>query len=436
MLKVKGGVTTPRGFKAAGAHVGLKRKRKDLAILMSDVPATAAAVFTTNVAKGAPVIWSQQVVGSGKPVKGIVINSGHANSCTGQEGYVHCTQMAETTAKYLSCQPEEIVVASTGYIGVPLPIDKIVAGIPQVAGLLDSDSSAGTFAAEAIKTTDSFTKEVAFTLKIKDKIVHIGGMAKGSGMVHPNMATMLAFITTDVNISAKALSAAMKRSVSTTYNMISIDGDTSTNDMAIVLANGLAGNEIIDDINDDEFEAFARALHIINEYLAKSIAKDGEGATKFLEVSIVGTETDEDAQKLAKSVVSSSLVKTALFGQDANWGRIIAALGSCGVQFDPSKLTIEFQSDGGQITLMQSGHPQTIETTAAAKVLSEKDICIFIDLMAGPSSARAWGCDLSYDYVRINGAYQNCLSNGVKPREPERSYKNEFAFNHALTAQS
>lgn len=408
MKKVAGGVTIPKGFKAAGEHVGLKRKRKDLAILMSEVPATVAGVFTTNVVKGAPVIWSHKVASACTPIKAVVINSGHANSCTGPEGYVHCVQMAEATAKALGCEPEHVAVASTGYIGVPLPIEKIEAGIPVVAAMLDNSEAMGTAAAEAIRTTDVFTKEIAFELEIGGKTVMIGGMAKGSGMVHPNMATMLAFVTTDLNISQELLSKAMKESVTTTYNMISVDGDTSTNDMALVFANGLAGNEMIVSEADAGYEIFRKALHTVNEHLAKLVARDGEGATKFVEVSIVGSESREDAQKLAKCVVSSSLVKTAMFGEDANWGRIIAALGRGGVDFDPAKLSIWFESDGGQLPLMAGGQPMIVDPTAAQKVLGEKDIRIGIDLKSGGlSEATAWGCDLSYDYVRINGAYRS-----------------------------
>lgn len=406
MLKVNGGVTVPKGFKAAGEHVGLKRKRKDLAILISAVPATVAGVFTTNVVKGAPVIWSHKVVTSAAPIKAVVVNSGQANSCTGPQGYDHCVQMAEATAQALGCAAEEVAVASTGYIGVPIPIDKIVAGIPLVAAKLDTTEECGTAAAEAIRTTDLFTKQIAFQLDIHGTKVMIGGMAKGSGMVHPNMATMLAFVTSDINISQALLAQAMQDSVSTTYNMISVDGDTSTNDMALVFANGLAGNELIDSADDEGYIIFKNALHAVNEYLAKQVARDGEGATKFVEVSIVGSESREDAQKLAKSVVSSSLVKTAMFGEDANWGRIIAALGRGGVDFDPGKLSIWFESDAGQLLLMNDGKPLCVDSTVAQKVLGEKDIRIGIDLMSGGSEARAWGCDLSYDYVRINGAYR------------------------------
>ncbi len=406
MKIVSGGVTAPKGFRAAGAHVGLKRKRKDLAILLSDVAATVAGVFTTNVVKGAPVIWTQKVTSSDSSIRAVVVNSGHANSCTGPQGYEHCVQMAESAATALGVSTEEVAIASTGYIGVPIPIDKIVAGLPVVASLLDSSLSAGTSAAEAIRTTDQFTKEIAIQLELNGKIVTIGGMAKGSGMVHPNMATMLAFITSDINISKELLLAALKESVATTYNMISVDGDTSTNDMAIAMCNGLAGNKPIVDRDDENYRLFVQALHSINENLAKAVARDGEGATKFVEVSIVGGESAEDAQKLAKSVVSSSLVKTAMFGQDANWGRVMAALGMGGVLFDPARLSIGFESDAGVLALMECGTPLSVDSHAAQKVLSEKDIRINIDLMAGASAARAWGCDLSYDYVRINGAYR------------------------------
>ncbi|MBX9669956.1 MAG: bifunctional glutamate N-acetyltransferase/amino-acid acetyltransferase ArgJ [Candidatus Obscuribacterales bacterium] len=406
MKIVSGGVTAPKGFKAAGAHVGLKRKRKDLAILLSDVDATVAGVFTTNVVKGAPVIWTQKVTSNDSPIRAVVVNSGHANSCTGPQGYQHCVQMAESAAKAIGIAPEEVAIASTGFIGVPIPIDKIVAGLPVVASMLNSSLSAGTSAAEAIRTTDQFTKETAIQLELNGKVVTIGGMAKGSGMVHPNMATMLAFITSDINISKELLLAALKESVATTYNMISVDGDTSTNDMAIAMCNGLAGNTSIVDRDDESYQLFVQALHSINENLAKAVARDGEGATKFVEVSIVGGECAEDAQKLAKSVVSSSLVKTALFGQDANWGRVMAALGKGGVLFDPARLSIGFESEAGVLALMECGTPLSVDSHAARKVLSEKDIRINIDLMAGASAARAWGCDLSYDYVRINGAYR------------------------------
>ncbi len=406
MKIVSGGVTVPKGFRAAGAHVGLKRKRKDLAILLSDVGATVAGVFTTNVVKGAPVVWTQKVISNGSPIRAVVVNSGHANSCTGPQGYEHCVQMAEAAATALGVSPEDVAVASTGYIGIQIPIDKIVAGMPVVASLLDSSLNAGTQAAEAIRTTDQFTKEIAVQFELDDKIVNVGGMAKGSGMVHPNMATMLAFVTSDIDISKDLLAAALKESVATTYNMISVDGDTSTNDMALALCNGLAGNKPILGKDAEGYKLFVQALHTVNEHLAKAVARDGEGATKFVEVSIVGGECAEDAQKLAKSVISSSLVKTALFGQDANWGRIMAALGTGGVLFDPARLSIGFESEAGELALMKCGTPLLFDSQAAQKVLSEKDIRINIDLMAGESAARAWGCDLTYDYVRINGAYR------------------------------
>ncbi len=405
MLKISGGVTVPQGFCAAGAHVGLKRKRKDLAILMATVPCAVAAVFTTNVVKGAPVIWSQKALDSNKLARAIVVNSGHANSCTGDEGIKHTEQMAAATAEAIGCDPEQVIVASTGWIGVPLPIDIVLAGIPVVYGQLDSSTEGGTACAEAIKTTDSFTKEIAFQITVGGKAVKIGAMAKGSGMVHPNMATMLSFITTDVNIDQSLLQAALKESVPSTYNMISVDGDTSTNDMCVVMASGLAGNAMLVDETDPDYIVFKDALHRVNELMAKSIARDGEGATKFLEVSVLGSENQEDARKLAKTVVSSSLVKTALFGQDANWGRIIAALGRGGVQFDPTKLSIRFESSAGQIALMNSGIPMPFEPFEAKRVLSETDIRICIDLMAGVSEACAWGCDLSMEYVRLNGSY-------------------------------
>lgn len=406
MIKIAGGVTAPHGYSAIGAHVGLKRKRKDLALIVSDVPATVTAVFTTNTVKAAPVLWNQDVVNGSNQVKAIVVNSGQANSCTGKVGFEHCQIMARTTADVLDCQPQQVMVASTGLIGVPIPIEKATAGIKLLAGQLGRDADAATLAAEAIMTTDSFSKEIAVQINVLGIPIKIGGMAKGSGMVHPNMATMLAFLTTDALITPALLQKAMRDSTCTTYNMISVDGDTSTNDMAIMLANGLAGNALIDDPNSDEYKIFCQAVHSVNTFLAKAIARDGEGATKFLEVSIQGTQTLEDAQKLARSVVSSSLVKTALFGQDANWGRIIAALGRGGVMFDPQGICIQFASDAGEVSLMQQGKPLHFDADKASKILSEKNIRISIDLSEGESAATAWGCDLSYDYVRINGSYR------------------------------
>jgi glutamate N-acetyltransferase/amino-acid N-acetyltransferase len=401
-----GGVTSPIGFKAAGAHVGLKRKRKDLAIVLSESPANFAAALTTNVVKAAPILWNQQIVAAGKQIKAVVINSGNANSCTGPTGTLHTEMMAAKTADCLGVKPTEVLVASTGVIGVPLPIEKVEAGIAIVAPQVAASAESGYSAAEAIMTTDSFVKQCALQVKIGATVITIGGMAKGSGMVHPNMATMLSFITTDAAISQELLHKALIKSVSVSYNMISVDGDTSTNDMVAILANGMAGNAMIADADSADYHAFCQALDEVNTFLAKCIASDGEGATKVLTVTVKGSKNIEDAQKLSKSVVSSNLVKTAFFGEDANWGRILAALGYGGVIFDPSKVSIDFVSASGAITLLKSGQPCQFCELTASRILKQKEIEVLIDLDDGSSTATAWGCDLSYDYVRINGAYR------------------------------
>ncbi len=409
MIKVNGGITAPQGFQAAGAHIGLKKQKqkKDLALIASNVPAHFAAVFTTNVVKAAPIIWCEQVAQKQAPIRGIVVNSGNANACTGAAGMQHTEIMAKTFANCLGVKSEEILVSSTGVIGLPLPIDLITEGIKTTSKLLSSENGAGEAAAQAIMTTDTFMKEFAFSTPISGKTVTIGGIAKGSGMIHPNMATMLAFITTDVNISPALLKECLQKSNQQTYNMISVDGDTSTNDMVAIMSNGLAGNEIINE-HGDNYNKFFAALNEVNLELAKAIVHDGEGATKFLEVTVHGTKTVEEAQKLSKAVISSSLVKTAFFGQDANWGRILAAMGYAGVPFDPDGVSIEFLSEAGKISLINRGEPEVIDEAKALKILKEKNIKILIEMNnGGQSSATAWGCDLSYEYVRINGSYRS-----------------------------
>jgi len=399
------GITAPMGFLAAGAHVGLKKQKKDLALILSEVPATAAAVFTTNVVKAAPLIWNHDVLAKNPIVRGIVINSGNANACTGEKGLVDAKIMAESFATAFDVQPCEVLVASTGVIGVPLPIEKIVAGIETVSKTASKTEASAHDAAEAIMTTDSIAKEFALQVEIAGKTVTFGGMAKGSGMVHPNMATMLGFITTDAHIAPALLKQALQESTKRTYNMISVDGDSSTNDMVAILANGLAGNRLIDKPGPD-YDIFVGALETVNVFLAKSIAKDGEGATKLLSVTVQGSRTVEEAQKLAKSVVSSSLVKAAFFGHDANWGRVICALGYSGVDFDHMKVSIEFISAAGSITLMKNGEPIKFDEGDALKILAEKEITVLVTMSEGKCTATAWGCDLTYDYVRINAAYR------------------------------
>ncbi len=405
MKIVAGGVTHPEGFQAIGDHIGIKRKRKDLALLYSEISATVATVLTTNVIKAAPILWNQKVVEVNKSIKAIVINSGIANACTGDTGMKNAELMVKKTASCLGVEEKEVLVASTGIIGKQLPIEIISNGIEKIKPMLSNSVDAAHKAAEAIMTTDTFVKEIAVEVEIGGKTVKIGGMAKGSGMIHPNMATMLAFITTDLNISERLLEKALKESVEDSYNMISVDGDTSTNDMVAVLANGAVGNVQICEENK-EYERFKEVFHYVNTYLAKQIVKDGEGATKILEVQVKGTATKEDAKKLAKSIIRSNLVKTALFGEDANWGRFIAALGYAGVDFDPAKISMGISSSVGTVLLMEKGNPIEFDEDRAKQILEEKELVITIHLEEGDQEATAWGCDLSYEYVRINGEYR------------------------------
>jgi glutamate N-acetyltransferase/amino-acid N-acetyltransferase len=405
MIIQTGGVTSPKGYLATGAHIGIKKRRTDLALIWSEVPANVAATFTTNVVKAAPIVWNQLVVKEGKPIRGVVINSGNANACTGEAGFVHAKNMAETFAQCRGVTATEVLVSSTGLIGVPLPMDRIKSGIESTHAQLSDQPSAGTAAATAIITTDSCIKEIAVKVEIAGKTVTIGGMAKGSGMIHPNMATMLAFITTDANIHPQLLKESLQRSISQSYNMISVDGDTSTNDMVVLLANGLADNEPILS-PDQNYQTFLDALNQVNVYLAKSIVGDGEGATKFIEVTVGGARTLEDAQKLARSIVSSNLVKTALFGNDPNWGWIFAAMGYSGVPFDPNKVSIEFLSKAGTVSLTQLGEAIDFDRNFAKEILKEREIGILVQINEGEAIATAWGCDLSYEYVRINGSLQ------------------------------
>jgi len=327
--------------------------------------------------KAAPIIWNQQVVANNEFVRGIVVNSGNANSCTGEQGLVNAEIMAKTYAECVGVDADEILVSSTGVIGVQMPMDLIQKGIVSTAKMLDTSADAGLAAAEGIMTTDKFVKQTSMLFMVDGKMVRIGAMAKGSGMIHPNMATMLSFITTDLNISSELLNKALKESADETYNMISVDGDTSTNDMVVILANGKAGNEIIDS-EGANYQAFCKALKEVNTTLAKSIVQDGEGATKFLEVQVKNAGTVADARKLARSVVSSSLVKAAFFGQDANWGRIICALGYSGVPFEPKNVSIAFSSAQGHLDLMNEGKPSCINEILAKKVLSERHITVHI----------------------------------------------------------
>ena len=406
MIEIKGSVTAPIGFQATGGAAGIKNGIPDMAFLASDVPACAAAAFTTNVVKAASVTRNMEVMALKGAIKGIVINSGNANACTGAEGALANQEMANEYAKFLKVPSEQILTASTGVIGAPFPIETVKKGIQTIAPKLGYSLADGTLAAEGIMTTDTRKKEVAVSFELGGKTITIGGIAKGSGMIHPNMATMLAFVTTDCAISREMLDKALKACIETTYNMVSVDGDTSTNDTVVVLANGCAKNVEITTENED-YKIFANALYMVNEKLAKMLVKDGEGATKFIAVTVTGAEDDRNAKIIAKSVITSSLVKTAMFGADANWGRVLCAMGYSGVSFDPEKVDIVFESTGGSILLMNQGTPIVFDEDIAANILKEDEITVYIKLQEGNGKATAWGCDLTYEYVKINGDYRS-----------------------------
>ncbi|QSX08292.1 bifunctional ornithine acetyltransferase/N-acetylglutamate synthase [Alkalibacter rhizosphaerae] len=406
MHTIEGSINTPKGFKAGGKHIGIKRKRKDLSIVLSEKPAVFAAMFTTNKVKAASVLWNMDIERKAGPIRAIVINSGNANACTGKQGMEDTKVMAQKTAAMLGCEPEEVFVASTGVIGVPLPMDVLVPGIESLAPEISGELQAGLNAAEGIMTTDTTMKILSLETEIGGKTVTLSGMAKGSGMIHPNMATMLSFITTDVAIDQELLRRALRKIGKDTYNMISVDGDTSTNDMVMVMANGSAENTIIDQ-EDNDYHKFYKALHHLNEHLAKEIVKDGEGASKFLEVTVDGAKTSEDARILVKSILTSNLVKTAMFGEDANWGRILCAMGYSGADFDPDKTSLEFSAAGQRILLMKEGLPISFDEDFAYELLQNRDISILIQLEDGNAKATGWGCDLSYEYVKINGEYRS-----------------------------
>ena len=404
---IKGGVTAAKGFEAASTAAGIKYKdRTDMALIYSQAPCVAAGTFTKNVVKAAPVKWDQQVVGSGAKVQAVVVNSGIANACTGAEGFGYCKDTAVAAAKALDIPEDGVLIGSTGVIGKQMPIDKLTAGIDVLAGKKNDTLENGKEAAKAIMTTDTCEKELAVVIEVGGKQVTIGGMAKGSGMIHPNMCTMLAFVTTDAVIAKETLQKALSGDVDDTYNMISVDGDTSTNDTVILLANGMAGNpEIV--YGSPEYEEFALALHAINEYLAKKIAGDGEGATALFEVKAVGCESVEQAKTLAKSIVCSNLTKTAIAGHDANWGRILCAMGYSGAQFDPEKVDLFFESKAGKIQIIENGTAVDYSEAEATKILSEPEITAIADVKMGAEEAVAWGCDLTHGYIEINADYRS-----------------------------
>ena len=404
---IKGGITSPKGFKAASAMAGIKYEgRKDMAMIYSEKPCKAAGTFTTNVVKAAPVKWDRMVVEESEYAQAVVINAGIANACTGEEGYGYCLDTAKAVAKELNIPYKSVCVASTGVIGKQLPIDRIVNGISMLTPKLSGTEDAGHEAAEAIMTTDTKPKEVAVTFEVDGVKVTVGGMCKGSGMIHPNMCTMLGFVMTDVAISKELLTKALKEDVQDTYNMVSVDGDTSTNDTVLLFANGMAGNkEIV--CEDENYKKFKEALHYVNEELAKMIAGDGEGATALFEVKIIGAESKEQAVTLSKSVVTSSLTKAAIYGHDANWGRILCAMGYSGAEFDPEKVDLYFESAAGKLQIIENGVALDYSEEEATKILSEEKVTAIADIKMGEACATAWGCDLTYDYVKINADYRS-----------------------------
>lgn len=407
MKVIEGGVTAAKGFLAAGTAAGIKKgNQMDMAMIYSQNSCLAAGTFTTNLVKAAPVKWDQEIVYHQPSAQAVVINSGVANACTGAEGMECCKRTAQAAARVLGIDREQVLVASTGVIGQQLPMEKLEAGVENLKPLLASDREGGAQAARAIMTTDTVPKEAAVTLQLGGRQVTIGGMCKGSGMIHPNMCTMLSFVATDAAISKELLQKALSDVVKDTYNMVSVDGDTSTNDTVLLLANGLAGNPVINR-KDGDYEIFLRALYEVNTALAKKIAGDGEGATALFEVKVTGAQSKEQAAVLAKSVISSSLTKAAIFGHDANWGRILCAMGYSGATFDPEKVDLFFESAAGRIQIIENGVAVDYSEEKATEILSEPEVTAIADLKQGKASATAWGCDLTYDYVKINADYRS-----------------------------
>ena len=396
--KIQGGVTAAKGFQAAAAEANIKYKgRTDMAMVYSTVPCRAAGTFTKNLVKAAPVKWDQAVVYDRGRAQAVVVNSGIANACTGAEGYEYCRKTADAAAKALQIPEDSVLVASTGVIGMQLPIDRIEAGVSAMAPMLSDSEEAGHAAAKAIMTTDTRPKEVAVEMTLGGKKVILGGMSKGSGMIHPNMCTMLCFLT---------LLEALQADVKKTFNMISVDGDTSTNDTVLLLANGQAGNPEITEKNED-YQTFCEALRIVNTTLARMMAGDGEGATALFEVTVKGAKTWEQAAVLARSVVSSSLTKAAIYGHDANCGRVLCAMGYAGVSFDPDKVDLWFESRAGKIKVIEDGMLTAYSEEEATAILSEDEVTAVADIKEGQAEATAWGCDLTYDYVKINADYRS-----------------------------
>ena len=404
MIKTEGGICAAKGFKASGIHCGIRKNKtkRDLSLIVSEVKASAAATYTTNLVKGAPLTVTKKNLSDGY-AQAIICNSGNANTCNAN-GIEIAEGMCNLVEKHTDISADDVIVASTGVIGQPLDITPIADGMPQLVKELDFSGSLR--AAEGIMTTDTRVKEIAYKFKVGGKMCTIGGIAKGSGMIHPNMATMLVFITTDINIEPAVLQTALSEDVKDSFNMVSVDGDTSTNDMCCILANGLAGNSRIDSILCDGYGEFKKALFAVTSYLCRNIARDGEGATRLIEVSVSGAATKETAKTVAKSVACSSLLKAAIFGADANSGRVLCAIGYSGADLDVNKVGVSFKSNAGVIEVCRNGAGVDFSEEIAKKILLEEEITILITLDSGDAAATAWGCDLTYDYVKINGDYR------------------------------
>lgn len=406
MKTILGGVCAPKGYAAAGVEAGIKKNRKDMALVYSEVPAVCAGVFTTNLVKAWCVRRNKEIAATEQMVQAIVANAGCANACTGEEGKANNIKVAAAMAEALGLETDMVLTGATGVIGAQLPMDKLIEGTRLLKEAVTASAEAADDAAHAIMTTDTVAKQVACELEVQGKTVHIGGMVKGSGMIHPNMATMLCYMTTDLKIEKTLLQKALKAAIVDSFNMISVDGDTSTNDMAVIMANGMAGNEGVV-AEDDDFAAFAKALKEVTMYLAKEMVRDGEGATKVIETRIHGAVSHEEAVIMAKSVITSELVKTMFFGEDANFGRVLCAMGYSGASFDPDHVTMKFMSNAGEILLMDDGTPIVFDEEKALAILKEQDIVVDVILQEGDGEAVAWGSDLTHEYVTINGDYRS-----------------------------
>lgn len=407
MKVIDGGVTAAKGFEAAGAEAAIKyQNRKDMAMVYSKVPCKAAGTFTTNVVKAAPILWDRDIVTNSEYAQAVVVNAGIANACTGKQGLDYCRREAEVTGRLLGIPAEAVLVGSTGVIGMQLPMDRIEAGIAKLVEAKSDTLEAGHTAACSIMTTDTISKEIAVSFELDGKEITVGGMSKGSGMIHPNMCTMLAYITTDMAISKELLQEALSTSVADTFNMITVDGDTSTNDTCLVMANGMAGNTEVTQ-KGEAYDKFFEALNYVCTYLAKKMAGDGEGATKLFEAKVVNARSKEDARTLSRAIVGSNLSKAAIYGCDANFGRFLCAMGYSGAQFDQNDVELFFESENGRLQVFDHGTPIVFDEEKALQIMKADAVTVYVDMHEGEAEATAWGCDLTYDYVKINADYRS-----------------------------